>query len=78
MSDPRYSIFNAITELSGMARTSAMFKEMFDTNEAAQKLGERGSFWKSKDEAKRATNNTAEIVKVSDELSGMSHLKRVI
>ena len=75
MSDPRYSIFNAITELSGMARTSAMFKEMFDTNEAAQKLGERGSFWKSKDEAKRATNNTAEIVKVSDELSGMSQFK---
>jgi hypothetical protein len=63
MSDPRYSIFNAITELSGMARTSAMFKEMFDTNEAAQKLGERGSFWKSADEAKRATNNTSRYCK---------------
>jgi hypothetical protein len=75
MSDPRYSIFNAITELSGMARTSAMFKEMFDTNEAAQKLGQRGSFWKSKDEAKRATNNVAEIVKVGDELGGMAQFK---
>jgi hypothetical protein len=61
MSDPRYSIFNAITELSGMARTSAMFKEMFDTNEAAQKLGERGSFWKSADEAKRATNKKQKL-----------------
>ena len=26
----RYSIFKAITELSGMARTSAMYKDMFD------------------------------------------------
>ena len=75
MSDPRYSIFNAITELSGMARTSAMFKEMFDTNAAAQQLGERGSFWKSVDEAKKATNQKAEIVKVSDELGGMSQFK---
>jgi len=75
MSDPRYSIFNAITELSGMARTSAMFKEMFETNEAAQKLGERGSFWKSADEAKKATNNKADIVKVGDELGGMSQFK---
>jgi len=75
MSDPRYSIFNAITELSGMARTSAMFKEMFDANEAAQKLGERGSFWKSADEAKKATNNQADIVKVGDELGGMSQFK---
>lgn len=75
MSDPRYSIFNAITELSGMARTSAMFKEMFESNEAAQKLGERGSFWKSKEEAKRATNNQADIVNVQNELGGMSQFK---
>ena len=75
MSDPRYSIFNAITELSGMARTSAMFKEMFESNEAAQKLGERGSFWKSREEAKRATNNQADIVNVQNELSGMSQFK---
>ena len=75
MSDPRYSIFNSITELSGMARTSAMFKEMFDTNVAAQELGERGSFWKSSNEAKKATNGKVEIVKVSDELGGMSQFK---
>ena len=42
--DPRYSIFNAITELSGMARVSAMYKEMFDTNAATQAAGGRGSF----------------------------------
>tara|TARA_R100000951_G_scaffold42929_1_gene36086 strand:+ start:2668 stop:6690 length:4023 start_codon:yes stop_codon:yes gene_type:complete len=75
MSDPRYSIFNAITELSGMARTSAMFKEMFETNEAAQKLGQRGSFWKSADEAKKATNQQADIVRVGDELGGMTQFK---
>ena len=39
MKDPRYSMFNAITELSGIARSSAMFKEMFDTNAAAQAQG---------------------------------------
>ena len=39
MKDPRYSMFNAITELSGIARSSAMFKEMFDTNAAVQAQG---------------------------------------
>jgi len=75
MKDPRYSMFNAITELSGIARSSAMFKEMFDTNAAAQAQGARGSFWDSIEAAKAATNNQAKIVKVDNALAGMSEFK---
>ena len=75
MKDPRYSTFNAITELSGLARSSAMFKEMFDTNAAAQAQGARGSFWDSIEEAKAATNNQAKIVNVDKALSGMTEFK---
>ena len=75
MKDPRYSMFNAITELSGIARSSAMFKEMFDTNAAAQLQGARGSFWDSVEAAKAATNGQAKIVKVDDALAGMAEFK---
>jgi hypothetical protein len=75
MKDPRYSMFNAITELSGIARSSAMFKEMFDTNAAAQAQGSRGSFWDSIEAAKAATNNQAKIVKVDNALAGMAEFK---
>ena len=73
--DPRYSIFNAITELSGMARVSAMYKEMFDTNAKIQAAGGRGSFWNSVEEAKAATNNVAKIVKLDDKLSGLADFR---
>ena len=73
--DPRYSIFNAITELSGMARVSAMYKEMFDTNAATQAAGGRGSFWNSIEEAKAATNNVAKIVKLDNKLSGLADFR---
>ena len=69
MQDPRYSMFNAITELSGMARVSAMYKEMFDTNAAIQSQGGKGSFWNSRQEARDATNNTVKIVKLDNKLS---------
>jgi len=73
--DPRYSIFNAITELSGMARVSAMYKEMFDTNAATQAAGGRGSFWNSIEEARAATNNVAKIVKLDNKLSGLADFR---
>ena len=75
MSDPRYSMFNAITELSGLARTSAMFKEMFDTNAAVQSQGGRGSFWDSIEAAKAATNGQAKIVKVDNALAGLGEFR---
>ena len=51
--DPRYGIFNAITELSGMSRMSAMFKEMLEASNAAQAAGGKGSFWSTKEAAER-------------------------
>ena len=75
MKDPRYSIFNAITELSGMARTSAMYKDMFDNNAVTQAAGGRGSFWNSRKEAENATNNVVKIVKLDDRLSGLADFR---
>ena len=63
MKDPRYSMFNAITELSGLARSSAMFKEMFDTNAAAQLQGSRGSFWDSIEAAKSCNKQSSKHCK---------------
>ena len=77
MKDPRYSVFNAITELSGMARHSAMMKQMIDQNDLAQAQGNIGSFWKSKEEARAATNGVVEIVEIGkgDKLVGLSTFK---
>ena len=75
MKDPRYSIFNAITELSGMARVSAMYKEMFDTNAKIQAQGGKGSFWNSIQEAEAATNGVVKIVKLNNKLSGLADFK---
>jgi len=67
MSDPRYSIFNSITHLSGMARMSAMLDEMGQTNALVQKEAgpSKGSFWRSEKEAIDATNGVADIVSVN-------------
>lgn len=77
MQDPRYSVFNAITELSGMARHSAMMRQMINENDVIQSQGGVGSFWKSKEEAQIATNNTVEIVEIgkADKLVGLSKFK---
>jgi hypothetical protein len=66
MKDPRYSIFNAITELSGMARHSAMMKQMVDENDLIQSQGGVGSFWKTREEARAATKGFVEIVEIGD------------
>ena len=80
MKDPRYSIFNAVTELSGMARTSAMLKQMVDQNDIIQKQGGVGSFWNSAEEARKATNGTVEIIEIGgtksqDKLSELADFK---
>mgnify|MGYP003673787895 CR=1 FL=1 len=69
--DPRYSIYNAMTNLSSVARTTAFFDDVFQTNKAVQAKGGRGAFWTSEAEAKKAVNfaNTGvEIVEVGAEL----------
>jgi len=73
--DPRYGIFNAITELSGMTRMSAFFKQILEESNAAQKAGGRGSFWSTKEAAETATNRQVEIVKVDNALAGLTNFK---
>jgi hypothetical protein len=69
MQDPRYSVFNAITQLSGMARNSAMLKQMVDENDLIQSQGGVGSFWKTIEEARAATNGTVEIIEIGGKKS---------
>ena len=74
--DPKYSIFNAITELSGMARMSSMLDEMKITNEQIKKLDpSKGSFWGSKNEALKATNGVVDVVKVDAIMGKLTKFK---
>ena len=80
MKDPRYSVFNAITQLSGMARNSAMLKQMVDQNDVIQAQGGVGSFWNTLEEARAATNGVVEIVEIGgkkskDRLSDLAEFK---
>jgi len=77
MQDPRYSVFNAITQLSGMARNSAMLKQMVDENDLIQSQGGVGSFWKTMKEARAATNDTVEIIEIGkkDKLKDLATFK---
>ena len=76
MQDPRYSIFNSITHLSGMARMSAMLDEMAQTNNQIQKLDpSKGSFWGSKADAIKATNGVVEVVPVNKMMSELTGFK---
>ena len=74
VSDPRYSIFNAITELSSVARMSAFLKQLSDQNDLIQKQGGVGSFWKTEEAARAATNDKVEIVKMFGEKTDLGKL----
>jgi len=77
MKDPRYSVFNAVTQLSGMARNSAMLKQMIDENDLIQSQGGVGSFWKTAEEARAATNGVVEIIEIGkkDKLKDLATFK---
>ena len=67
--DPRYSIFNAITNLSTIARLSVWLGDVAAKNDAIQSAGGRGFFWASEDAAKAGVNQLEtgiNIVKVDD------------
>src|SRR6056300_1514017 len=69
--DPRYSIFNAMTNLSSAARTSSFFENIAENNRKLQAAGERGAFWTDEDAAKKGLKTDVtgiEIVKLGDEL----------
>ena len=69
--DPRYSLFNAVTNLSAVARTTAYLDDIAKQNKKVQKQGKRGFFWDSEEAAKAAVNAPVtgiKIVKVQDEI----------
>ena len=72
LQDPRYSIFNAMTNLSSIARTKGYLGEIAAKNNAAIKAGQRGFFWGSEAEAKAATNRVADVVPLNPIMSRMT------
>ena len=62
--DPRYSIFNAMVNLSGAARTASYFDDIAKKNDAAQAAGQRGFFWKTPEEARAAVNSPQTGIKI--------------
>ncbi len=67
--DPRYSIFNAMTNLSAVARTATYFDDVAAQNTKVQQGGGRGFFWDTEDIAKQAVNSPStgiEIVKMDE------------
>ena len=69
--DPRYSIFNAMTNLSSAARTSSFFENIAENNKKIQAAGERGAFWTDEALAKqgvRSNETGIQVVKVGDYL----------
>jgi len=69
--DPRYSIFNAMTNLSSAARTSSFFENIAENNRKLQAAGERGAFWTDEALAKqgvRSNETGIQVVKVGDYL----------
>ena len=67
--DPRYSIFNAITNLSSLARLAGWLDNVALKNDQVQSEGGRGFFWATEDAAKAAVNSPQtgiQVVKVND------------
>jgi len=67
--DPRYSIFNAMTNLSNVARTATYLDDINAQNTRVQAAGGRGFFWDTEELAKQAVQSPTtgiQIVKVDD------------
>jgi len=70
--DPRYSIFNGITNLSSVSRTSEYLKSVAAKNDEVQRAGGRGFFWDNEDAFRLGVNqkNTGiSSVKMDDVIS---------
>jgi len=57
INDPRYSIFNAMTNLSSVARTATYLDDIAEQNRKVQQEGGRGFFWDTEDIAKEAVQS---------------------
>ncbi len=67
--DPRFSIFNGMTNLSAVARTASYFDDIALKNKEIQEKGGRGFFWDTEEAGKAAVNSSQtgiELVKVSE------------
>jgi len=69
INDPRYSIFNAMTNLSSVARTATYLDDVAAQNRKVQQEGGRGFFWETEDIAKEAVQSPTtgiQIVKLDE------------
>jgi hypothetical protein len=67
--DPRYSIFNAMTNLSSVARTASYLSAVSAKNKEVQAAGGRGFFWANKEageSALRSRTTGIELVPVDE------------
>tara|TARA_E500000331_G_scaffold236656_1_gene226959 strand:- start:9052 stop:13101 length:4050 start_codon:yes stop_codon:yes gene_type:complete len=81
VSDPRYSIFNAMTNLSTVARTSSYLNEIAAKNAQVLDEGGRGFFWKNADDGAKAVNQFEtgiELVKINDQLAKIKGMKSIV
>ena len=64
--DPRYSVFNAITNLSAVARTATYLDDIAKKNAEVQAAGGRGFFWADETVAKQAVNSPQTGIEIVD------------
>lgn len=64
--DPRYSVFNAITNLSAVARTATYLDDIAKKNADVQAAGGRGFFWADETVAKQAVNSPQTGIEIVD------------
>jgi len=67
--DPRFSIFNGMTNLSAVARTANYFDDIALKNTEIQQKGGRGFFWDTEEAGKIAVNSSEtgiQLVKVNE------------
>jgi hypothetical protein len=79
--DPRFTLFNGITNLSGLARTSAYLAEIQAKNADVQSKGGRGFFWETAEEAGDKLNARElgiEIVPMREVLGEIDSTKNLI
>ena len=79
--DPRYSIFNAVTNLSSVARMTNYISDVATKNAQVQARGGRGFFWDNEDIAKQAVNQLEtgiELVKVNDVIGAIPGTRSII
>jgi hypothetical protein len=79
--DPRFTLFNGMTNLSALARTSAYLAEVDAKNTLVQSRGGRGFFWDSAEEAAEKLNSRTtgiEIVPMREVLGEIDAAKNLI